>query len=528
MSAKTLLNTGKYALSLNSNIKNNQNIINESKKIRQGPKNLKSKYEIYTSSNVKLFDDRDDDINKDESMTLIESKSKTNINRRMKYENSTITDIKNEIIEEANKILNERLKNRGLSLTSRPKGKCAFITDTKEVSLKNYLIDKLKEERTILNEKELTIQDDLKQSEFKLQNDMSQFNYYVEREKDTIKQGESDLLQETQKRKHLSDQRNELIKERKQLLDDIERNIKNINNLKNISDFVNKLMGINLKSINKINPLSFNENISSNSFGLINSESKLLEAKERKLEEQTMEILNEFKLNGSNIQNTKDILSDPNRLLVKFSEMEEKILKMIEKKEEQEKEINRIKELHKQELNHLIEHEKSIRNERKKIEEEFKKDEKNLEQLRKRLNDGGDNKLYNDKLKEIYKETHPKEKKEISDNECIKLIMDYLKVKENSIKEKIYTLGTYPKQQLLEQAERRKDKNKEISRKENQEKKKVENERKNQKARERMNRIVIKGRNKMTHFKPKDEARNLSIDDKKNSNDNNMLLLFSD
>ncbi len=42
------------------------------------------------------------------------------------------------------------------------------ITDTKEVSLKNYLIKELKDERTKLNDKELIIQQDLKQSEFKL------------------------------------------------------------------------------------------------------------------------------------------------------------------------------------------------------------------------------------------------------------------------------------------------------------------------------------------------------------------------
>ncbi len=82
---------------------------------------------------------------------------------------------KNEIIEEANKILKERSKNRGLSLTNRPKGKFSFITDTRDVCLKNYLIGLLKEERTVLSDKELSIQEALLSSEKRLIEDTKYF-----------------------------------------------------------------------------------------------------------------------------------------------------------------------------------------------------------------------------------------------------------------------------------------------------------------------------------------------------------------
>ena len=236
------------------------------------------------------FNEEDSKLSKEEYFNI----NKRNYNKpKLDYSDNS----KNQIIEEANKILNERSKNRGLSLTTRPKGKHAFITDTKEVSLKNYLIKELKDERTKLNDKELIIQQDLKQSEFKLQNDRSQFNNYVEKEKDSIKQSESDLLQETHKKKNLTDQRNDLIKERKQLLDDMERNIKNINNLKTISQFVHKLMGIkqfqhnpNAESItsNKSQQIKLLSSIPQSTSSLnMTVNSKLYEPKEQKIEKHT-------------------------------------------------------------------------------------------------------------------------------------------------------------------------------------------------------------------------------------------------
>lgn len=493
------------------------------------PKTL-SKYEVYKKADLRIFKYEnvgDSPVKNDqqENEKAIESDD-----QKKDEEGVEKKDSKNQLIEEANKILKERTKNRGLSLTTRPKGKHAFITDTKEVSLKNYLIDQLKHERTKLNDKEITIGQDLKSSDLKLIQDEAQFNYFVENEKEQMKRNEGSLLHETHNKKLLIDQKNELIKDRKQILDEIERNIKNINNLKTISLFVHKLMGIKTSREN-LNSSS-NEDSKRNaeeSMKLLSSSadkrsSKYVETKESIIEKFTEDIINEFKIIGNKSKQTKEILSDYKRLVSKFNETEEKILKLMEKKEETEKEITKIRERHEIELEQLKEQEKAVLLEKKKLEEEYRKDERALVMLKNQINDGGEDTKNQLLLRELYKDTfreNPKQKKLIE--ELIRQLMEHLKQKENQIRDYIYQLELYPKAHVENQVEKRKEKNKETTRKEIQEKNKVESEIKNQRARERMNRIVIKGRNVMNHFKPKEGIKKISQSEQKNYNENNIL-----
>lgn len=83
--------------------------------------------------------------------------------------------------------MKERSKNLGSTLLSKPKSKCGYLQDCKDICLKNYLVDLLKEERTDLNDKELMITHAIKESENRLNIDYKNFLSFVEKEKQCIK-----------------------------------------------------------------------------------------------------------------------------------------------------------------------------------------------------------------------------------------------------------------------------------------------------------------------------------------------------
>ena len=92
-----------------------------------------------------------------------------------------------DIIKEANNIMKERSKNLGKTLLSKPMSKKGYIKDCKEICLKNYLVDLLKDERTDLNDKELMITHSIKSSENKLNFDYKSFLSLMEKEKQGVK-----------------------------------------------------------------------------------------------------------------------------------------------------------------------------------------------------------------------------------------------------------------------------------------------------------------------------------------------------
>jgi hypothetical protein len=95
-----------------------------------------------------------------------------------------------DIIREANKIMRERSKNNGSFLTSKIKSKNDYLLDNKEICLKNYIIDLLKDKRTEINDKELAITKALKESEMRLERDYKDFLTFVEKEKNRMKEQE--------------------------------------------------------------------------------------------------------------------------------------------------------------------------------------------------------------------------------------------------------------------------------------------------------------------------------------------------
>ena len=92
-------------------------------------------------------------------------------------------------ITEANKIMKERMKNKGNAITSKHRMRNLVMNDTRDICLKNYLIGLLKESRTDLNEKEKNITKALRDSENRLDTDYRNFIDFVEGTKKKQKRG---------------------------------------------------------------------------------------------------------------------------------------------------------------------------------------------------------------------------------------------------------------------------------------------------------------------------------------------------
>ena len=90
-------------------------------------------------------------------------------------------------LTEANKIMKERMKNKGNTLNAKHRMRGLVMNDTRDICLKNYLIGLLKESRTDLNEKEKDITKALRDGETRLETDYRNFIEFVENTKKKTK-----------------------------------------------------------------------------------------------------------------------------------------------------------------------------------------------------------------------------------------------------------------------------------------------------------------------------------------------------
>ena len=221
-----------------------------------------------------------------------------------------------DFINEANKIMRERMKNKGSTINSKSRKKNVVMNDTREICLKNYLIGLLKEKRTDINEKERNITKALRDSENKLDLDYKNFLNFVEGTKRKQKKEEEEL----QRLKSLHEQKEIIYKREitdyKKLIEDLERTVKLICLLKSYGSFVHKVLKIKFDFDNVPD----------------------IDARERNFEEVSNKILNHY----DNLKNSETInlLDDENFMFIKFNELEEKVVKVLQKKEIIDKEKN--------------------------------------------------------------------------------------------------------------------------------------------------------------------------------------------
>ena len=117
-----------------------------------------------------------------------------------------------------------------------------FVTDNREICMKNFLLELLKDERSIINTKEHTVTKALKDSEFKLEKDYKNFVDFIENEKKSQKQNENELFQAFNKNRDLTISKKKFNQENKQIIDEIDRTVKGIVNLKSYAGFVHLVL----------------------------------------------------------------------------------------------------------------------------------------------------------------------------------------------------------------------------------------------------------------------------------------------
>ena len=416
-----------------------------------------------------------------------------------------------DFINEANKIMRERMKNKGSTINSKSKFKSEVLMDNKEISLKNYLIGLLKEKRTDINEKERNIEKALKQSENQLDRDTKEFIDFVEATKRRLKLEDDEYV----KYRNLHEQAETLYRkestEYKKLLEDLERTVKSINVLRGYGTFVYKVLGTEFWF----------------------SDIKEVDPRLRNYEEVANNILNKYNniINNGN----QDIINDEALLIIKFKEFEDKVIKDLESKESVDKEINYIKRNFNNEIDELKKREKDFRNEVKRVNREkkdlFLNNQKAMPQQSEELD------VY---MKYIFqlgqaigcvdKKFNKGKKNNISD--YITLAQDTLKVLADIEKEingyineieKIEIFGDKKLIYAIEQ-ERKKDnkREKQLELKLNQEE--LE-KKKRQKAVGRAKRLVIKGR-KVPKEYPIIKEKKKKNEDNKNKKDNDFDMLY--
>ena len=140
-------------------------------------------------------------------------------------------------LTEANKIMKERMKNKGNTLNSKHRMRGLVMNDTRDICLKNYLIGLLKESRTDLNEKEKDITKALRDGETRLETDYRNFIEFVENTKKKQKREEEELA----RLKALHEEKDNLYKkmiiDNKKLYDELEKTVKLICLLKSYGSF---------------------------------------------------------------------------------------------------------------------------------------------------------------------------------------------------------------------------------------------------------------------------------------------------
>ena len=260
-------------------------------------------------------------------------------------------------ITEANKIMKERMTNKGNAITSKHRMRNLVMNDTRDICLKNYLIGLLKESRTDLNEKEKNITKALRDSENRLDTDYRNFIDFVEGTKKKQKKEEEELV----RLKTLHEEKDNLYKkeclENKKLYEELEKTVKMICLLKSYGSFVHRVLNMNfeLDNIPDIDP------------------------RERNFESVGNTLLKKFNIMNSN-KKIDELLEDDNFMMMKFNDYEIKVVKELEKKEVLYKNQVNLTDNYNEEIEELkrryddcLEESKSIENEKKEIQNQINK-----------------------------------------------------------------------------------------------------------------------------------------------------------
>ena len=254
-----------------------------------------------------------------------------------------------------------KVKDRGFYLDE-------FISQTKNISMDNLKLNLLKSEKDKIFIKENEYEKALEYEKKSLKKDIDNFDSFKLEVKRKIKDDEMTLIKLIQSNKSLYEINKKLSHEYKYTIEEIIRYIKLIINYKTYADFIHKLLGGGSKVLN----VNLNQYVNFRNW----SEKDLDKYVKIVLKE-----LNIFIIELDFDEKTIDILSDNNRLDNLFKIMEENILKVVEEKENFEKEEKKIMEENMNNYNKLM---KDYENNKIKYElylKELEKEKKKLENV---------------------------------------------------------------------------------------------------------------------------------------------------
>ena len=216
---------------------------------------------------------------------------------------------RNDYIKEANKIMSQRSIDKNADLVGkRSQDKINIISNTREISRNNFVIDAIKKNINNIKLIEKNYKNSLVKSEKELKTDFTDFHKFLDSKNDKIKEENATLLNLRDKHEQALEKYDRELQRYKKLSEDLEKKVKIICLLKTYGAFIYKILGIKfwLNGIPEINQKTKNfEEISD----LVIAKYKLLNEKEQ--------------------ANKEEDYFDDKFLIIKFKELEQRVIQSI-------------------------------------------------------------------------------------------------------------------------------------------------------------------------------------------------------
>ena len=242
-------------------LRNTKIILSRNRIIRNPSFASHNQSEISNNNNASLTTNTSKIIKNSSSNIIIDQFSNKNINKRniilpkisknlqhsssMNYLNSASTNISKRttnLIENADKILKERVNNHGLPFENNKKLiRSVAMKNSKEICLKNYAISLMKEKRTEINEKARLMNKALKDFSTQFEIDHKIFINYIDMCKKKQKKEEEILSSLKEKREKISKNIEEEKNINKRLEEDLERKVRSIYIFIAYGSFLNRI-----------------------------------------------------------------------------------------------------------------------------------------------------------------------------------------------------------------------------------------------------------------------------------------------
>lgn len=212
-------------------------------------------------------------------------------------------------INEANKIILYRYENKNIDLLSKNTNKLKYMSDTREISRNNQVIKAIKKNMMNIKINCNNYQKSLIKSQSEMKNDIKLFREYIDKKNSKSKRENDILLKIRYKHEEIMEKYEKEMQKYKKLNEELERKIKIIYMLKNYGSFIYKILGKNfwLEDLPDLNQKTKNYDLISD---LIIEKYNLLNSREQ--------------------SNNEEFYFDDGVLIIKFKDLEQKVLHSID------------------------------------------------------------------------------------------------------------------------------------------------------------------------------------------------------